>query len=143
MPYGFESKSKEIILEILKENQEEIQNQSEFVMTEKGGMFLESQDLSKLSDSANRRMKDIKEEEEEFSSLSNSKLEELSLYKKSQLSMETPSKFVDAKDPVETKEETMKTKITMIYRAILDKFKSVNPYSIYADSVLFFKLIIL
>lgn len=137
LPYGFDNKNKEIIQEILKENQEEMQNQNEY--PGKGGAFLESQDLSKLSDSVNRRMKDIKEEEEEFSSLSNSKLDDLPIFKKFQFSMETPSKFMDAKEPSESREETWKIKTAMICCAIIDKFKGVNPYSIYTDTVIFLK----
>ena len=109
-------------------------------INEKGGAFLE---LSKLSDSVNRRMKDIKEEEEEFASLSNSKLDDLPAFKKSQLSMETPSKFMDAKDSSEFREDSWKIKTAMISLAIVDKFKGINPYSIYIDTVFFLKKLII
>lgn len=140
LPYGFESKNKEILQEILNENQEEMQAHSELFKSMGGGLFMECQDISKLPDSANRRMKDIKEEEEEISSLSNSKLEDLPRFKKSEFSMETPLKRFESKESGESKEETLKLQITVIYRAILDKFKGTNPYSIYMELVIFFKV---
>ena len=54
--------------------------------------------------------------------------------------METPLKRFESKESGESKEETLKLQITVIYRAILDKFKGTNPYSIYMELVIFFKV---
>lgn len=133
LPYGFENRNKEVILEILKENQEELQTHSDFMKT--GGNNQDSQDTSKFSESLNPRMRDIKEEDEEISSMSNSKFDELPKFRKEDFSVETPLKILELNP--EMMEEIIKQKTSIIYNAILEKFKAGNPCAIYMEMVLF------
>ena len=80
-------------------------------------------------------MKGIKEEEED-SSLSSSKIDEIPKLKKSQVS-------VDSGKLMEMQEETLKYKTSVIYQAILEKFKGCNPYSIFNGYVIIMFLFVI
>jgi len=98
------------------------------------GFLQESQEFLKLSNFTVKKMNEIQEEEED-SSLSNYKIDELPRFQKSEVS---GSSFKG----MEIKEETMKEKTTLIYQAVLEKFKGYNPYSTYSEMVLFLYKII-
>lgn len=119
----------------MKESFDELAEKIELFQS--NGLLCETDTPIKYSDVWIKRMKDIKEEEEE-SSLSNSKIDEqLPKLKKKDFSVESAFK------QNEIQEENIKGETIIIFNAVLEKFKGINPYDIYSEFVILFKIKIL